>query len=319
MNAEMLYEAMDGIDETLIDDANRPSPSGSRRAQILAWAAAAVLAAGVGTTMFIGSRSAQKQQGADTPKASDEAVIHEVSGDPEGSAEVCWIPFFVHDGCQYISETELAYDSDVIGRYLGTSVFAAEYNKQISDYAELTGSVAGPVYELKGVDPTVLLCVRHEDGVIQIFKNRRLDPGTVRELISGLLSEWREFTGYTLEDCCEDELLGAFVPRAVPKGYSLVYACIYRIIDEETGRVIGTDRIEYELHNDRGHYICVNVRPGPQGQNVSVSMERVEAARASGPDNYGVVLKLDGAVIEVKGCFGAKAGAVFEVIDSIGK
>ena len=318
MNSEMLYEAMEGIDEALIEDANQPSPRGNRKTWICASAAAAILAAGLGTAIFIGTRSAHDRQGADAPTVSGEAGLSEVSVDPEG-AETSWIPFFVYNSCQYVGEAELVYDSDVIGKYLGTSEFAADLNKKISDYKELTGSVTGPVYEVKGMDPSVSLCIRHENGVIQVFINRDLDPQLKGEQLNGLFSKWREFTGYTLEDCFGDELLGAYVPRSVPNGYSLVYADIYREIDVETGRVVGTDRIEYEIKNSRGHYIRVVVRPGPAGQNEDVTMERVRAARDLCPDNYGVVLKADGASIEVTGCFGAKAEAVFEVIASVGK
>ena len=184
MKSENIFEAFGAVDDALIEQALPKEKS--RAPRWLAPAAAACLLGAIAVSVMaangvFGSRG-KDTDAMDQPAHTAEAVIEtanptakptskprEETSAPEMDVE--WIPFFVHDGCMYQGYQLLPYTAGCIGEYLGDSVFAAEYNKAIKDYAELTGSASGPVYTVKGVDPEIMLCMREQNGAIHLYVN----------------------------------------------------------------------------------------------------------------------------------------------------
>ncbi len=180
MNGKKLFELIGSIDENLLEqDAGE-----KKRVSLLKIAlpaAACIALAALAAVLIFNKKPEQIKDAvipttepsalptAAVPTAVPTGMEGETMQDPEGDA--CWIAFFRHDGAIYIEHDVLRRDADCVGDYLGESRCTADLKKKNEDYTELTGSFAGPVYTVDGVDPRLLLCSRQENGTVMLFVN----------------------------------------------------------------------------------------------------------------------------------------------------
>ena len=443
MNGEKLFELIGSIDENLLEQ----DAAEKKRTSLFRFAlpaAACIALAALAAGLIFGNKPEQTKEAAVPPAGSavqtTAAVPTAVPTGTEGEAlqnaegDACWISFFKHNGAIYTCQNVLRPDADCVGDYLGESRCTADLKKKNEDYAELTGSFAGPVYTVDGVDPRLLLCSRQENGTVMIFVNRTdtadyrfgrdiledrlhlsenaaeltlqagnadsdrffrsgtVHESAVRELIglldggevfirsgdeilpcratlffkakNGFLIDLRVydgfvslcrhstdgedmiciradgeklsefialleaegtpaadpcFTGTTLGDCRADGRFGKYVPAAVPKGYTLVYASIICDLNVQQGTVSGTERIVYEIRDAAGHYIHVDIDPGAENGHTEPTLEDVQAAYTAWPDRYDVAVLRNGAKITVTGHFDTPPEDVYTVVSSIGE
>lgn len=85
--------------------------------------------------------------------------------------EACMVAFFIYEGRFYES-----YDAAPIalrGEKLGTVRGSIDEWSSYTDYAELSGSIGGDFYAVKGYDPGFLLCKDLTDGEVMLYINNR--------------------------------------------------------------------------------------------------------------------------------------------------
>ena len=192
MNGNDIYKAMNGVDEALLYDAAPETAPNSTR-----WAApaAACLAVALGGAMIAGMIMEKKNGGENAPEAALETqtpaptqLITEATAAPDDWSEAQWRRFFFHNGEQYTECEKLPYDAQIIGDKVGDAYFGASITKKNEDYGEFCGSVNGPVFEVVGVDPSIMLCWREGDGSLYTMLNTdKTDFASGHELYSDLL------------------------------------------------------------------------------------------------------------------------------------
>ena len=112
-----------------------------------------------------------------------------------------------------------------------------------------------------------------------------------------------------LASCAKDERLGKYVPQTMPEGYELVYATIYRKIDEQTGALLDTQRIEFELKDAGDRYLCADI---------SYYKSKVVQSHAN-YENMNALLFRESAMIDLKGDFGVTEEVFREFVESFGE
>lgn len=91
----------------------------------------------------------------------------EVSLSVEQSADM--LRFFIYRGNCYVEYDRIYDDADIIGKHLGTATGLIDEWTPQDKYVELAGSVKGDFYEVKGYDPSFMLCMKDADGSIFLF------------------------------------------------------------------------------------------------------------------------------------------------------
>jgi hypothetical protein len=78
------------------------------------------------------------------------------------------IAFFIYQGNWYV-QYEWIDDADLVGEYLGTATGLIDEWTPKDGYVELAGSVKGPFYSVKGIDPGFMLCKKDETGAVSTY------------------------------------------------------------------------------------------------------------------------------------------------------
>lgn len=85
----------------------------------------------------------------------------------EQSADM--LRFFIYRGNCYVEYDRIYDDADIIGKRLGTATGLIDEWTPQDKYVELAGSVKGDFYEVKGYDPSFMLCMKDAAGSIFLF------------------------------------------------------------------------------------------------------------------------------------------------------
>lgn len=87
------------------------------------------------------------------------------------NAEADMLAFFIYEGHSYVEYERISEPVDFIGEYLDTATGSIDEWTSEDDYIELSGSIGGDFYEVKGFDPFFMLCMKWENGDVSIFIN----------------------------------------------------------------------------------------------------------------------------------------------------
>ena len=93
---------------------------------------------------------------------------------PREDAEIDMIGFFIYEGRCYVQNESMDMVSpieDAMGDYIGTVKGSIDEWTKEDDYIDYTGSVGGEVYEIKGIDPKFMLCMRYDNEMIETYIN----------------------------------------------------------------------------------------------------------------------------------------------------
>lgn len=85
------------------------------------------------------------------------------------NANACMIAFFIYQGKCYVQREWIYESADIIGEYLGTATGLIDVWTPQEGYVELAGSVRGDFYEVKGYDPSFMLCMKDETDAVSIY------------------------------------------------------------------------------------------------------------------------------------------------------
>lgn len=120
----------------------------------------------------------KKQADMPTPNINNEIAVNEngvtipkFQISISQSSEADMIGFFIYQGRIYVQDEWLSNTDNLVGEYLGTASNTINEWTSQNDYVELSGSVSGDFYAVKGYEPSFMLCMKHEDGTIATYVN----------------------------------------------------------------------------------------------------------------------------------------------------
>lgn len=160
MRKENISDALNMLSDNIIEETDKirtnSKPKRSRKWPIAAAACICLIVAGV----LAGRIFSDRADGVTIPK-------REVSLSAEQSADM--LGFFIYQGNCYVEYDRIYDDADIIGKRLGTATGLIDEWTPQDGYVELAGSAKGDFYEVKGYDPSFMLCMKHDDGSIFLF------------------------------------------------------------------------------------------------------------------------------------------------------
>lgn len=187
MKKENISDAMNMLSDDIIEETDRLR-SGSEKSEAkqrrVKWGALAACVCLVAAGAFAWNFAANRQNGIpamSTPEDSRQndhlAVVSDNGAESLRSDETAvavagdMIAFFIYHGNRYVAYNFL-HSADIVGEKLGTvinGVNCGNYHEWL--YEELTGNCRGDFYEVKGYDPSFMLCMKHEwwDGKIDVL------------------------------------------------------------------------------------------------------------------------------------------------------
>ncbi len=257
MNAksEQLYRGITRIDDDLLEEAeaDRQAPLAKKRHSLRPLALAACLLLVVGTVLTVsrmglshrnppagGTSGGGNGPAASRPYLTEDGVVipplqASLSADSAEAANM--IPFFIYEGHWYVWAEALPVGADLAEERLGTATGLIDEWTPADGYVDLAGSVEGPFYRVKGIDPSFMLCMRDPSGWLELYVNGHgITLKTGADLVTGRLhlperyagleyqswEDWYYSTGtmFTLKEEREEDALaflellrsGTFVP-----------------------------------------------------------------------------------------------------------
>ena len=98
------------------------------------------------------------------------------------------LAFFIYEGRCYVQSEYYENGFSCVGDYVGTSVGMIDEWTKEDGYVDYAGSVAGEFYEVKGYDPSFMLCMKFDNGAVETFiHNNGLVLGKGSDLIEDRL------------------------------------------------------------------------------------------------------------------------------------
>ena len=170
MKKEQISDALNMLNDDIIEETNnvRTNAKPKRRweRQIAAVACICLIVVGV----FAWRNFSNHSDSSTEITMSDKGVTIpklEVSLSAESSADM--LGFFIYQGNCYVHYDWIYDDVDIIGKHLGTATGLIDEWTPRDGYVEFAGSVKGDFYEVKGYDPSFMLCMKHTDGSISLY------------------------------------------------------------------------------------------------------------------------------------------------------
>lgn len=91
--------------------------------------------------------------------------------------------FFIYEGRCYIQHEYHEEEVEFVGKYAGTATGLIDEWTTEDGYVDYAGSISGDFYEVKGVDPEFMLCMKWDDGVETYICNNGITLGTGADII----------------------------------------------------------------------------------------------------------------------------------------
>ena len=170
MKKERISDALNMLNDDIIEETNKvranAKPKRRWERQIAAVACICLIVVGV----FAWRNFSNHSDSSTEITMSDKGVTIpklEVSLSAESSADM--LGFFIYQGNCYVHYDWIYDDVDIIGKHLGTATGLIDEWTPRDGYVEFAGSVKGDFYEVKGYDPSFMLCMKHTDGSISLY------------------------------------------------------------------------------------------------------------------------------------------------------
>jgi len=98
------------------------------------------------------------------------------------------LAFFIYEGRCYVQDQYYEKGLSLVGDYVGTSVGLIDEWTAEDGYVDYAGSIAGDFYEVKGYDPSFMLCMKFDNGAVETFiHNNGISLGKGSDLIEDRL------------------------------------------------------------------------------------------------------------------------------------
>ena len=175
---QKLYNSITQISEEIIEEAQDVQPP-KRRSAWVRWGAAAACLCVVVAGALAWWQSSRSPANDSEITAADGVIVWEdgvtipplnVALSVPSDGEYCWAyAFFIYQGRCYV-EYERIYDAEnLVGEHLGTATGLLDVWTPKEGYVDLAGNIEGDFYSVQGYDPSVLLCMKNEDGSVSTF------------------------------------------------------------------------------------------------------------------------------------------------------
>ena len=181
---DSIIDAVGRIGNDLIEevDALRQLPRKKRVGSgWIRWGAAAACLCLIASGVFLWARQKNdsgviscgiSEAGTDSgiTSSADGVTIPKMNVSLSANAAADMIAFFIYQGNCYV-QYEWIYDADpeLVGEYRGTATGLIDEWTPKNGYVELAGSVRGPFYAVKGIDPGFMLCKKDETGAVSTY------------------------------------------------------------------------------------------------------------------------------------------------------
>lgn len=179
MTNENISDAMNMLSDDIIEETDRLRSGSAKvkaKQRYVKWGALAacvcLVAAGAFTWKFAANLQGgipavsmpedSKQNGLSDVTVSDDGVYIpklDVSLNADNTADM--IEFFIYHGNCY-TQYNFVDNVDIIGEKLGTAIGLIDEWTPSNGYVEFAGTVSGDFYEVKGCDPSFMLCMKSE-------------------------------------------------------------------------------------------------------------------------------------------------------------
>lgn len=170
MNTKIFSEALGNVSDDYVIQAAGYVPAGRGW---IKWATAAACLCLLAAGMLLWRRPVRPQE-QDGPSIilSEEGVTipkMKVSLSASDGQEADMVGFFIYQGSCYVFYDWIYDEVDIIGKRLGSATGMIDEWTPADGYVELAGSVKGDFYEVKGYDPSFMLCMREQNGAIGLY------------------------------------------------------------------------------------------------------------------------------------------------------
>lgn len=172
MKAESISYALNMLNDDIIEEADRARADANKRRRwprIVATAACICIIAAL-VLIWRGISARRDGMGENTAPGSGVTIPPmEVSLSASAASSAQMMGFFIYQGHCYVHYDWVYDDVDIIGKRLGTATGLIDEWTPRDGYVDLAGSVKGDFYEVKGYDPSFMLCMKEEDGAIALY------------------------------------------------------------------------------------------------------------------------------------------------------
>ena len=170
MKKELLSDALNMLNDDIIEETDEARAKAKPKRRLIHLIAVAVCICLVVAGVFALRNSPNHSDNSPEITVSDDGVTipkREVSLSAASSADM--LGFFIYQGNCYIHYDWIYDDVDIIGKRIGTATGLIDEWTSRDEYVEFAGSVKGDFYEVKGYDPSFMLCMKHADGSISLY------------------------------------------------------------------------------------------------------------------------------------------------------
>ncbi|MGI6316886.1 MAG: hypothetical protein ACOX17_09525 [Christensenellales bacterium] len=170
MKKEHISGALNILNDDIIEETNRVRANAKSKRRLVRPIAAAACICLIVVGVFVWRNLPSQPDSSHGITMSDKGVTiptMEVSLSAASSADM--LAFFIYHGNCYVHYDWIYDDVDIIGKRLGTATGLIDEWTLRDGYVECAGSVKGDFYEVKGYDPSFMLCMKHTDGSISLY------------------------------------------------------------------------------------------------------------------------------------------------------
>ncbi len=170
MKKEQISDALNMLNDDIIEETSKVRANAKPKHRWVRLVTTAACVCLIITGVFVWRHLSNQPDNTPGITVSDKGVTipkMDVTLSSETQAEM--LAFFIYHGNCYVQYDWQPYSADIIGERLGTATGLIDEWTPSDGYVEFAGSVEGDFYEVKGYDPSFMLCMQHPDGTASLY------------------------------------------------------------------------------------------------------------------------------------------------------
>lgn len=182
MRGEHILDALEQVDEEMLHEAQCMRQRRKKARWPLVSLAACLCLVIAGTVVAQHWRSPTQSNGLSNKEESNQIEMEngsagvyvpplDVDVGVDAVVEADMLSFFIHQGRIYVECSRTKNGAGLVGEKLGTSDGSIDECTPEISYVEGSGTAWGDFYAVNGYDPTHLLCMTKEDGIVVLYWN----------------------------------------------------------------------------------------------------------------------------------------------------
>lgn len=203
MKQEKILDALNLLDDEMIQEVDTLRKAEQKQEKGSRWVKTFTLAASICLLICGAAVIAEQRYHGDLRDMTVNEETTESVTEVTESAEADMVAFFIYQGNMY-EQYDFVEGEALVGEYVGTATGMIDEWSKEEAYTEYAGSISGDFYEVDGMDPKFMLCMKQGDGYISTYINTTgLDLKTGADLYEDyihLAGNYREVQYQTRED-----------------------------------------------------------------------------------------------------------------------